>query len=95
MLALHVLARPPPLQISGVVKKRLAVVSPMLLAGDFLYEEGDGLEEDEVGALRDEVWVGVQQVSFQCHCKCLVGLGCPCVTHAAGSCLDACTISTS
>lgn len=31
-----------------VLKKRLAVNVPMLLSGDFMYEEGEGLEEDEV-----------------------------------------------
>ncbi len=33
-----------------VVKKRLAVNQPTLLCGDFMYEEGEGLEEDEVEA---------------------------------------------
>jgi ubiquitin-like 1-activating enzyme E1 B len=37
--------------VEGVAKKRLAVVTPMLLCGDFLYEEGEGLEEDEVCGL--------------------------------------------
>ncbi|KXZ51045.1 hypothetical protein GPECTOR_14g32 [Gonium pectorale] len=36
--------------LSGVIKKRLAVNTPNLLAGGFLYEEGEGLEEDEVEA---------------------------------------------
>lgn len=31
-----------------MAKQRLAVNQPTLMAGDFLYEEGDGLEEDEV-----------------------------------------------
>jgi len=34
--------------ISQVLKKALAVSVPMLQCGDFLYEEGEGLEEDEV-----------------------------------------------
>ncbi|GIL75048.1 hypothetical protein Vretifemale_4869 [Volvox reticuliferus] len=36
--------------LSGVIKKRLAVNTPNLLCGGFLYEEGEGLEEDEVEA---------------------------------------------
>ncbi|KAG2429091.1 hypothetical protein HXX76_011331 [Chlamydomonas incerta] len=36
--------------LSGVIKRRLAVNSPNLLAGGFLYEEGEGLEDDEVAA---------------------------------------------
>jgi hypothetical protein len=31
-----------------VVRRRLAVNEPYLLAGGFSYEEGEGLEEDEV-----------------------------------------------
>lgn len=34
--------------INQVVKKRLAVCSPTLMCADFMYEEGEGLEEDEV-----------------------------------------------
>ncbi|KAG1673881.1 hypothetical protein FOA52_012906 [Chlamydomonas sp. UWO 241] len=34
--------------LGEVVKKRLAVSVPMLQCGDFLYEEGEGLEEDEI-----------------------------------------------
>ncbi|EFJ49068.1 hypothetical protein VOLCADRAFT_104505 [Volvox carteri f. nagariensis] len=36
--------------LSGVIKKRLAVNTPNLLSGGFLYEEGEGLEQDEVEA---------------------------------------------
>jgi len=36
---------PPPLQ---VVRRRLAVNDPYILAGNFSYEEGEGLEDDEV-----------------------------------------------
>ncbi|KAG2496953.1 hypothetical protein HYH03_004959 [Edaphochlamys debaryana] len=36
--------------LSGVIKKRLAVNTPNLLAGGFLYEEGEGLEDDEQAA---------------------------------------------
>ncbi|GFR52084.1 hypothetical protein Agub_g14546 [Astrephomene gubernaculifera] len=36
--------------LSGVIKKRLAVNTPNLMSGGFLYEEGEGLEEDEVAA---------------------------------------------
>ncbi|GIL50913.1 hypothetical protein Vafri_6998 [Volvox africanus] len=36
--------------LSGVIKKRLAVNTPNLLCGGFLYEEGEGLEDDEVEA---------------------------------------------
>eukprot|EP00955_Chlamydomonas_euryale_P029129 306891-Chlamydomonas_euryale.AAC.1 len=31
-----------------IVKKRLAVAVPMLQCGEFFYEEGEGLEDDEV-----------------------------------------------
>jgi ubiquitin-like 1-activating enzyme E1 B len=34
--------------LGEVVKKRLAVSVPMLQCGDFLYEEGEGLEDDEI-----------------------------------------------
>ncbi|KAG2449988.1 hypothetical protein HYH02_000092 [Chlamydomonas schloesseri] len=36
--------------LGGVIKKRLAVNTPNLMCGGFLYEEGEGLEEDEVAA---------------------------------------------
>ena len=32
-----------------VIKKKLAVCVPMLTCDDFFYEEGEGLEDDEVG----------------------------------------------
>ena len=35
---------------SQVLKKRLSVNVPMLMCGNFMYEEGEGLEEDEVEA---------------------------------------------
>ncbi|KAL6749803.1 hypothetical protein V8C86DRAFT_3144709 [Haematococcus lacustris] len=38
--------------LEEVIKKRLAVNVPMLMAGGFMYEEGEGLEEDEVEAYR-------------------------------------------
>ncbi|KAJ9508023.1 hypothetical protein QJQ45_021359 [Haematococcus lacustris] len=38
--------------LDEVIKKRLAVNVPMLMAGGFMYEEGEGLEEDEVEAYR-------------------------------------------
>lgn len=34
--------------VEGVLKKRMAFNHPMIVADDFLYEEGDDLEEDEV-----------------------------------------------
>jgi hypothetical protein len=34
--------------IKEVLKKELAMVTPMLTCGGFVYEEGEGLEEDEV-----------------------------------------------
>ena len=37
-----------------VLKKRLAVNAPMLVSGGFMYEEGEGLEEDEVRVLGAE-----------------------------------------
>ncbi|GLC36066.1 hypothetical protein PLESTB_000169600 [Pleodorina starrii] len=36
--------------LSGVIKKRLAVSTPNLVCGGFMYEEGEGLDEDEVAA---------------------------------------------
>ncbi|PNW82850.1 hypothetical protein CHLRE_06g296983v5 [Chlamydomonas reinhardtii] len=36
--------------VGAVIKKRLAVNSPNLMCGGFLYEEGEGLEEDEEAA---------------------------------------------
>lgn len=39
-------ARPRP--AAQVAKRALAVSQPMLSAGDFMYEEGEGLEDDEV-----------------------------------------------
>jgi hypothetical protein len=33
-----------------VLKRQLAVNVPFLTCGDFMYEEGEGLEEDEVGS---------------------------------------------
>jgi hypothetical protein len=35
--------------IRDALKRELAVVTPMLTSGSFVYEEGEGLEEDEVG----------------------------------------------
>jgi hypothetical protein len=34
--------------IRDVLKREVAVVTPMLTSGSFVYEEGEGLEEDEV-----------------------------------------------
>ncbi|KAF5837889.1 hypothetical protein DUNSADRAFT_3722 [Dunaliella salina] len=38
--------------VSQVLKRHLAVNVPFLTCGDFMYEEGDGLEEDEVASYR-------------------------------------------
>lgn len=48
--------RPPALPLPQVLKKRLAVNVPMVLCNEFMYEEGEGLEEDEVGQLGAILW---------------------------------------
>ena len=40
---------------SQVIKKKLAVCIPMLTCGEFFYEEGEGLEDDEVRNSLSEV----------------------------------------
>lgn len=37
-----------PLVASQVLKGRLALIAPSVSCGEFIYEEGEGLEEDEV-----------------------------------------------
>lgn len=49
-----------------VVKKRLAVSVPMLQCGDFLYEEGEGLDDDEVEMY--QVWAGVGRCGGNMNC---------------------------
>ena len=34
--------------VKDVLKKRLALLAPTVVAGNFMYEEGDDLEPDEV-----------------------------------------------
>lgn len=36
--------------VDGILKKRLCLVQPSVMCGDFLYEEGEGLDDEEVGA---------------------------------------------
>ncbi len=52
-----------------MVKKKLSLVEPTLRTDEgFEYEEGEGLDEDEVAANKAKLPVMLDQQSGQCSC---------------------------